>query len=103
MNSKISSVFGVVGMALAAVAFAATVYASPLLEQGHSRKLGVSRHTDVTAFSHEIDTAHAAHEKAARVQTARRPAYVDPFGPGSHCYVRNLTQESGAPVQICSR
>jgi hypothetical protein len=96
MNSKTSSVFGVLGAALVAVAFAATAYAAPLLEQHRDHKVRISRNTDPLVFSHVVEDGHAAHEKSV-AYVARRSTYRDPFVHG-HCRWATMQQGSGTIV-----
>lgn len=90
MTSKKASVFGFVGALLATIAFGATVYASPLLEQGRCKKVVIQRHEDVAAVEH-VSHAFAPREKDAPVRHVARKHVM-------RCHWGTLQQGSGVVV-----
>jgi len=92
MTSKKASVFGFAGALLATIAFGATVYASPLLEQGRDKRVVIVRHEVAPAIEHE------SHAFAPREKDAPAVRHVASKPRQLHC--RWSTLEHGGGVVV---
>ena len=98
---KKSTVCGFLGMLVVSCAFAATSYASPLLEQGVAKRAVVERPETIPSVSVAIGT-HAAPAKGRAVATVPVRKTRDPLADKSRiCQVEALHQGGPGGVLYC--